>query len=551
MKKVLSTLMATVLSLTACAALGACGGKENDPNTIYVYNFNGGYGSAWLEKAKIAYETLHPDITVKINKQKPLSALSSTDVATGRDELWFSDMTPYYTFWADGVVDSISTALTTPNPYDDGKTIESKLSDSQKQFFKINGGDYYAVPHYSGFMGLVYNVDTFEQNGFYIKKDKPNVPYAQDPDGYFTSYPDEFSDGPDGEDGTYDDGLPATYEEFLYLLDFMSRCGLMYTDGKSPLIGTGANNEQYFGETMYSFMTDYMGYDQMMLNFTFNGNATSLGKIVDGEFVLDSQPTKIENGNGYELARQAGKYYTYDLFNKIFSNKNYYDETVMASSTFTVQDASRRLARGEAGVLMEGVWWEGDSENVFWNLGQKTKHDYRFAVMPFPKATADKVGTKTTLYDHLFSTCFMKKGLSEDKKAKVYDFIQFVYSDAQLVEFTATTGTLKALNYEIPEPALAGLTHYEKTLVDYYQKSDVLYPCSSNPLYVNNNNTAFRSYYYMAGEVNGKSYENPITYFVDDRINGVVKNFSAIDYFNGSVNYYKGTWAKSFGEYIN
>ena len=549
MKKFLSRLMVAVISLTACAALGACG-KENDPNTIYVYNFNGGYGSAWLEKAKIAYETLHPDITVKINKQKPLSALSSADVATGRDELWFSDMTPYYTFWADGVTDSISTALTTPNPYDGGKTIESKLSDAQKQFFKING-DYFAVPHYSGFMGLVYNVKTFEEKGFYLKKEKPETSYEDDPSAYFTKYAEEFSDGPDGDDGTYDDGLPATYEEFLYLLDYMSMNGLNYLDNKSPLIGTGANNNQYFGETMYSFMTDYIGYDQMMLNFTFDGDAITLGRIVDGEFVRDEQPTKISNANGYELARQEGKYYVYDLFNQIFSNKNYYDENVMASSTFTVQDAARRLARGEAGILMEGVWWEGDSENVFWSLNQTTKHDYQFAVMPFPKATADKVGTKTTLYDHLFSTCFMKKGLSDDKKAKVYDFIQFLYSDEQLVEFTATTGTLKALNYEIPEPALAGLTHYEKTLVDYYTKSNVLYPCSSNPLYINNNNTAFRSYYYMAGEVNGKSYEDPISYFVDDRINGVVKNCSAIDYFNGSVSYYEGTWMKSFGQFIN
>ena len=271
MKKFLSKLMASIVSLSACAGLVSCGGvgggtRQNAEDTIYVYNFNGGYGSAWLEKAKVAYEAKNPNVTIKINKQKPISGLSSTDVATGRDELWFSDMTPYYTFWADGVVDSITPALTAANPYDGGKTIESKLTAEQKEFLKING-EYYAVPHYSGYMGLFYNVETFEDYGFYLKKDKPTETYAENPDGYFTSYAEDFSYGPDGEEGTYDDGLPATYEEFLYLLDYMSKNGFNYTDNKSPLISNGANNEQYVGETMYSFITDYMGYNQMMLNW--------------------------------------------------------------------------------------------------------------------------------------------------------------------------------------------------------------------------------------------------------------------------------------------
>lgn len=544
MKKTIFKLISIFLSLCTCLSVVGCtpaGG--NTENTIYVYNYNGGYGTEWLNKAKIAYEAINPDITIKVNPQKPLSPLTASDIKAGRDELWFSDCIQYYNVFAEGAIDDISEALTTPNPYDDGKTVESKLSEHQKSFLKING-KYYAVPHYSGYMGFFYNVETFDKYGFYFAKNKPVESFEDNPAGYFTNNKNNLSKGPDGLAGTYDDGLPATYEEFFYLLEYMAARQFTFDFNKTPITHTGGNNEQYIGETMYSLATDYEGLQQMLLNFTFDGQATSLGTVKNGEFVKDAQPTTINNTNGNELARQEGKYYALEFLNKMYSDERYYDKTKAASNTFTCKNAATKLIRGDAGILMEGVWWEEESKPIFQQLG-KTKYDYKLAVLPFPKATEDRVGEKTTLYDHLFSTCFMKKGLSEEKKEKIYDFIKFLYSDEQLVEFTATTGTLKAVDYEVPTSAIANLTHYERTLFDYYSKADIVYPYSNNQLFYNNS-TIFRSYYYLSANVGGKKYENPVTYFVDRRIDKTITDQSAVTYFNGMYDYYTDLWANNF-----
>lgn len=542
MKKKIIRFITIILSIITCISFVGCnkpGSGANAEDTIYVYNYNGGFGTQWLYRARDAYQKLHPDVKININPQKPITSLSSSDIKVGRDELWFIEMSSYYTYWADGALESISPAVTTPNPYDGGKTVVSKLTDTQDAFYKING-EYFAIPHYSGYMGLIYNVDTFEDNGFYFTKNKPTVPYEEDPDGYFTKNSEDYSAGPDGEFGTYDDGLPATYDDFLNLLDYMSQNGFVKSKGKSPLISTGAANEQYIGETLYSFMVDYEGIDQMKLNFTFDGQATDLGKIVNGQFVKDANPTTITAQNGYELSRQQGKYEAFNFFNEIFSDYKNYDNSVMASSTFKSRDAVRRLIRGEAGILMEGCWWEEENLGLFSQLN-KDKHDFRFAVMPFPKATEDKIGEKSTIYDHNASICFMKSGLSDAKKEMIYDFIQFLYSDEWLIDFTATTGTRKALNYDIPESALNNLTHYEKTLVDFYSKSDILYPGSANKLYYNNQASTFRSYYYMTSKINDENL-HPITYLVDYRINGKYKNPSSTTYFNGLYDYYSSIW---------
>lgn len=555
MKKTLIKLMAIALSIATCFSVVGCGpvgggGGNNDKNTIYVYNYNGGYGSEWLERAKIAYEELKPGTTIQINKQKPMGALSASDIKAGGDELWFSDSIAYYNFFAEGVLEGITPALTQPNPYDNNKTVESKLTEEQKEYYKINGADYYALPHYSGYMGFFYNVETFEKNGFYFKKERPsNDQFESNPSAFFTKDKAKFGLGPDGKPGTFDDGMPETYEDFHNLLTYMSIKGFDTTKDKTPIVHTGGNNYQYVGEAMYALMADYEGKEQTLLNFNFSGTAKTLGKIVNGQFVKDAEPTVIKNNNGYELARQEGKYLALDFLNKIYANDKNYDKARANSNSYTTKNAATALIRGNAGVLFEGVWWEEESKTIFTNLG-KDKYDYKFSVMPFPKATADKVGEKVTIFDHLGSTCFVKKGISEEKKAMVYDFIQFLYSDARLIDFTATTGTLKAVNYEVPESALSGLTHYEKSLFNYYKDADVVYPYSTNPMFYNNS-TAFRSIEYLASTIGDKKYRYPVAYFVNDRISGTVKNPTAETYFNGMYDYYSGMWSASYNKYFD
>ena len=185
MKKSLGTicLLASVF-VGAASAFAGCGGRRgpaaydediDDTRTqLYVDNYEGGYGAEWISKVKARYEALHAEdvyeegkkgiqIMVNNTKTKPVDDA----ILTNTDEVYFTEGIYYYTLINKGILGDITAAVTRENPYEKSKTVESKYSAQQKSFYNVNaasGGTakYYGIPHYSGYYGIVYNIDLFE-----------------------------------------------------------------------------------------------------------------------------------------------------------------------------------------------------------------------------------------------------------------------------------------------------------------------------------------------------------------------------------------------------
>ena len=303
MKNTIKKLMALALAALICCPMAACGDPDDenganekiDPHRtqLYVYNFYGGYGSDWLSAAKLRYEELHKDdiyedgkkgIQIYINNQKTAIMGLSGQILDNRDEVYFTEYAYYYTLKNEGVLGDISEAVTKPlEEYGESRSIKDKMSRDQQAYYGVGEGDeakYYAVPHYAGYSGLIYNIDLFEEEGYYFAK----TPSDNTREGRFI---DKFntvrSAGPDGEFGTSDDGLPATYEEFFVLCDFIA------DNGQTPIIWNGANYKDYLNNLTQALIADYEGLDQMMLNYTLNGTATSLSKISGGNLVAGGE----------------------------------------------------------------------------------------------------------------------------------------------------------------------------------------------------------------------------------------------------------------------
>ena len=536
MKKKFVKFLSAALAAVMCFSLAACGdiGEKIDPNRtqLYVYNYNGGYGTEWLTNAKTKYETLHPEVQIVIDPQKPANGnLGKNDITTGKNQVFFNEGQDYYPLIAENALGDITEALTSVNPYDNKKIID-KFSDEQKSYFGV-GDKYYGVPHYSGYIGLVYNIDLFDENGWYIAEGYDTTVSAKTEDMFVANADDPRSKGPDGEEGTDDDGLPATYEQFQKLCDYIASTSNVY-----PLTWTGQYREQYVGFTYQSLVADFEGKDAFMLNYTFTGTATDLGKIENGNFVKDSAPTVIGSSNGYELARQEGKYRALDFMNDLFDDDRYYDITLATNGSDSNTGAMQRLIEGDAAMLMEGAWWENEADDA--NMYDGDKYDCNMGWMPLPKANADKVGEKNTLIDHLNSFCFIRADLTDEQKALAYDFIQFVYSDEMLVEFTKTTGTLKALNYEVKDSDLSGLTTYAKSLVKYASNADVAYAYSNNSIFYNNK-SSFDARYAYHSNYDGTykdGLNNPVYMLLSIRIDKK-KTPSVEAYFTGMYEYAK------------
>ena len=92
----------------------------------------------------------------------------------------------------------------------------------------VNGQTrYYAYPHYFTSFGITYNVELFDKKGYYFAEGyNPNGSLE---DMFIGSegveYGYEKTAGPDCESGTYDDGLPTTYDEFFLLCDYIATVG--------------------------------------------------------------------------------------------------------------------------------------------------------------------------------------------------------------------------------------------------------------------------------------------------------------------------------------
>ncbi|MBQ8308259.1 MAG: hypothetical protein IJX96_00320 [Clostridia bacterium] len=525
MKSKVKKIVASMLAMSICAGCVACATPDipgasweddvvdTNKTQIYVFNYDGGYGTSWLYEVKKRFEEAHKDdvweegkkgVQVYINPSKN-KMLSSGAILDGRDEVYFTENVMYYDYLNDGVFGDLTEAVTADMAaYGDaeGTSIEDKLTDEQKAFYGVAEEDgkthYYALPHYTAFSGLSYNVDTFDMYGYYFK-DGYDINGSLDDMFVRPNSSDKKSVGMDGVSGTSDDGLPITYDEFFLLCDYIREAN------HTPLTWAGNVYAYYLTHFLASLATDYEGLDQTMLNYTFDGTANSLGTIKDGKFVLDAQPTEITPENGYELYRQAGKYYGLSFIKRLsekVGNKNKYASINAFNGAYSHMDAQEDFLRaGNDGgktapiaMFIDGIYWQNEASATFTEMatsqGERfSRNNRNFSLMPYPKANYEEVekarqraadgGKLYTLNDHMYSVCFMKANVAEWKKPLILDFMKFVNSNESLVEFTTVVGTPKSLQYTLDATQKAALSPFTRSILDLMEKSDVVYTRSS------------------------------------------------------------------------
>lgn len=552
MKKFLTKMLCSLLLVAVAFSTFAC---KKDPNknkaTLYVYSFTSGFGSEWLTELISDYEALHANDKIggKTGIHVQPTTLNS-DVGggemKGRDEVvYFLEQQDYSSLIDGGYIADITSAVTGANPYDaDGVTLESKMFDEQKNYLGRKDSEgkvhYYAYPHYLTNFGIVYDVDRFDEQGYYLMK---NYNLANGLSNCFlgkTGKADGLpkTDGPDQTPNTSDDGLPTTYEEFFMLCDYIANVG-----GDNPLVWSGAHRHSYLAHFINALATDFEGKKQMRLNYTFDGKAENLGKVVDGKFQFDATDTVIDGTNGAELARQAGKYYAIKFYDDLYAKpyiKNDANDLTLFSSNYDHLTAQEDfLKRGEKrnAMLLDGSWWEMEATGVFDDLAgvsdAYSKENKNLGWMPLPKVTSDQVGSKQTVYDIYYPLCMIKSMPTDSWEYKyAVDFVQFANSQEQLAQFTQITSAVKSLKYDLSGDQQKALTPYGKSYYNYIKKAEIVFPYDNNVLF-NNNQLKFQSL-----STDGKV--SPLYNSGDSRglIEAIEKGVSAETHFGGMYTYF-------------
>lgn len=286
MKKAIFCIAAIMMASMFFAACDyvPVGEKTDESKTqLYVSNYNGGYGEAWLNSVKEGFEREYADyelngkkgVQILIDNAKVLGAATVDTAKASKNEIFFNEEVYYESLIQNNVALDISDIVTGEGK--DGKTILSKFYPEQQEYYNRDG-KYYAIPHYAGYGGIIYNKKLWNDKNLYIQGDNDGNP-VRDGNGYMlTNFAGNRSKGPNGVKGDYDDGLPATYEEFFWL------CGEM-SSGKSvtPFTWPGQTySNPYTSLLVQALAADYEGKADTMVKYTFDGTANYLVDDIDG-----------------------------------------------------------------------------------------------------------------------------------------------------------------------------------------------------------------------------------------------------------------------------
>lgn len=571
---------AAVLLSCACLFTVACGktqiggGEEEGISTLYVNNYAGGFGKAWLDEiekrfeekyANTSFEPGKTGVNVRIDHNKDSGTSYLNKLENINSEIFFPERIDYHAWVKQGKILDISDTVKKENPDDGNKTILSKMSEAEKSYYQVDG-KYYAIPHHEHQVGLIYDIDLFEEAELYFAKNgAPSEDYASDKaangsyaggsyknagayadsKGYSFTGTGAKSAGPDGKHGTTDDGLPATYDEFYVLCDYMAE--LNWHKKIVPIIWSGKNRAEYMDWQLCALTADYEGEEQFKLNYTYSGTAKNLISVDNMGNVTPLDDVPISSQTGYKIYSSAGRYYALSFLDTIVENGNkWLDKDCFGSSEhIEVQyryllGATSEKSTSRYAFLADGCWWENEAEPRFSQIADEFGSSYseterRFGFLPFPKATNDKIGESRTTMTTEVTMGFIKSSINPNKINLAKTFLAFCYEDAQLALFNTITGIPAALDYELSSEGLATLSEYGRSL--YEARNLSVQPYSTNPIFLNNFTNLRMESTFKAGGMRAIEY---------------LREGTAAEFFRQIVKGYTETsWTASYGSYWN
>lgn len=462
MKVFRKTVVLMFAILLACFPLGGCnfdddGKVEIDPNRtqIYVAVSSQGIDEKWLDPIIERFEKDYPEYQVivdpLIDKQQSDADLAKS-MPTSRDDLYFIQGGNCPFEWIDaGYIEDITDVITVgDDAFDNGETIESKIiNDHFRDLYKTEDDKYYFIPYVLATSGIVYDADLFKEYSLY------NLSGYKGLDGVAGTADDKW--GPDGKEGTYDDGLPAIWDDFVLLMSVMRQKGI------TPFVWSG-EHPSYRTGLAKAMLASYDGAEQYTIYNTLKGHDVY-------------SDTDITYQNAYLLAQRPGQKVVYKAIYDICNNvDNFAAESFeLRTSHLAAQNKFILSCKTDKPIamLIEGGWWENEAKGTFKEMERYGanygygKRDFRY--MPIPKFKHMGAGFDDQKNDaHVFystfsgSTVCMNKASQNKEAAKL--FLRYTHTNQSLCDFSLDNGLLRPYNYTFTDEQFASLSHYGRSV---------------------------------------------------------------------------------------
>ncbi len=535
-------------SLMAVSLFASCGGGEAMDSSnggvevdasktqLYVGNYYGGLGKEWLEKTAKKFEEAYADyelngkkgvqIVTDNNKDKLDGSNLLSTIASSSNEVFFTEKVMVNEYLDQNLMLDITDVVTADlgvfSSAEAGTTIEDKVNENVKSYV-TRDGKYYALPFYEGYYGFIYDVDLFTEKGLYFVDGYEEETVLEDK--FVAGANDTKSAGRDGEYGTMDDGLPVTYDDFYDLCNYMK-----YGNGITPIVYPGTY-PHYFTRAAFNLWATNEGAEQMALNFTLEGTATSLVDV-SGTTVTAREATEITEDNKALLQKQAGKYYALEFLNTLANSSEWFSTSSGASkhtdAQFSFIVGSIDTSFEDIGIIVDGNWIESEA-TAYYTQAQTTKSARNIAIMPMPVAEEMKDNSdKATYVSTNNSFCFINAKCAQDKQELAKAFLLYCHTEEALQIFHSTTGVPRpySFSYDVNSDLYKNLTTFQKSTYEIHNMTDFVFPYSGKSAYLSNSSTLKLDNWGFTSTVS-TTYENPFNAFKDN------SKLTTAQYFNG------------------
>ena len=324
------------LTIAACCALTATAcGMETDVDIdktktqLYIGLTPNGYGDSWLTTAIDRFQTQYADYEFEPGSGKHGAQVIVQSIGYGSDveakiadadyTIAYTSDVNYHSFITKGLLYDMTSIVDAKfaDTDENGAAVQNSIGDkflnAQDRASYTENGKIYALPYTPGDFGITYDRDLFEEKGLFFLADPARNNFA-----YYTGSEDNkvytlgksagntLSVGRDGVLGTADDGLPATYEQFYFLMNKMIDLGI------TPITWTGKLHS-YLTQMLYCLWANNEGAANMRMIYDLTGTANDIIDIDAGGNITYRDPIAINSDNGYVLQNQVGKYQALDF----------------------------------------------------------------------------------------------------------------------------------------------------------------------------------------------------------------------------------------------
>lgn len=578
MKKTLPILVSSAAIMACLLASCSRPGTEaqsvdSTKSQLRVKYFNGGLRDEWINQLVDDFEAKYADYSfesgkkgVQIIKEFVKSNPQVSGINSSSNDVFWVEDTDYYDAVSKGQLYDItslvqSKAVTGPDKSED-VTIESKMSEAAKTYYNLGttaAPKYYAIPAYENSLLLNYNIDLFDEKGLYFAygktaegmSDRSTYSEALD-DLFVVNKDDKKSAGPDGKEGTFDDGLPATYADMEALCTYMRNANV------TPFVWNGYELP-YLISLGLTAWGGSSGADQLNLSLKFNGKGEKLLDLdSNGDVQKDAATgaykylpdTDITGDNAYMLHQQKGLLDAIHFAKIMVSNGltgdanaiNYYSKSFSPSfSHITAQEyfmnGAIKYNIPDIAMLVDGTWWNSEANG---NYGSETdRMTRRYGIMPIPHPTAAQIGEKFCMINDRQSMIFLRNTISEKTLPIAKAFVSYMNSDEGMATFSVHTQMMRLMNYKLSDTDYAKLAPYGKAVYDLSTSSDTTHvdwhPLSSET----RKNLSLVSYRNWAFSTSSSDI-NPYVYFKDHNAENPETYFSNVN------SYFKKNWSSLY-----